>query len=650
WDDNQFRLIGYEPGEVVPSYEVWRDRIHPDDREAVEQADRHALLHQTPLQLEYRIVYPNGEVRWVLDKARVVHDPTGRSIRMVGAKIDITELKQQAAELQKAKESAEAANRAKSIFLANMSHELRTPLNSILGFSQLLSRDPSLYPHQQDQLGIINRSGEYLLSLINNILEMSKIEAGRVVLDHEAVDLFHLLGGLEDMLQMKAAAKGIELTFELAVDLPRQVKTDAGKVRQVLINLVDNAIKFTEQGCVKLRVNPVFNSVFEDGVSIAHPLATFVPSPRASLLTLHFEITDTGSGIPPEETGRLFEAFVQTTTGRNSGQGTGLGLHISRQLVQLMGGDIYANSIPGQGTCFRFDIIVEQVELDVSDSAEPAHSQQVIGLEPNQPNYRILVVEDSVDNCWLLMRLLSSVGFEVRSAEDGQEAIALWATWQPHLILMDMRMPVMNGYEATRQIKEFQIEQHPLEPKTVIIAVTASTFSHERAAVLTAGCDDFIAKPFTEGIIFAKLAEHLGVRYIYADSTPSAQPVPRVPAPQILEANLGAVAVPSQFMTTNEHANLHPKDILKQIINLPNVDPPKTGSPDLSTETLREHLQTMPEEWQTELYQAARRLNADRCQGLIRQIPDAEADWVERLRAIVHLFQFDQIVSLLEPR
>ena len=375
-------------------------------------------------------------------------------------------------ELLTAKDRAEVANKAKGAFLANMSHELRTPLSAILGFTQIMQRDGTVSRYQRENLTIINRSGEHLLGLINDVLDISKIEAGQISLNANSFDLHRLLDTTQEMLEFKADEKGLQLLFDRHPDTPQYIRTDDRKLSQILINLLNNALKFTEQGGITLRVKPKL-----DDTKI-----------------LLFEIEDTGAGISPEELNTLFDAFTQTETGRKSGEGTGLGLSISHQFVSLMGGNISASSQLGVGTTFKFQIVVEP-PLD----RELQHQQsikKVIGLEPNQSTYRILVVDDRWENRQIVLKLLEPIGFEVKEAINGSEAIKIWQHWQPHLIWMDMRMPVMNGYEATERIKS-----HFKGQATYIIALTASTFEEERAIVLSAGCDDFVRKPFREEVL-----------------------------------------------------------------------------------------------------------------------------------------------------
>lgn len=405
------------------------------------------------------------------------------------------QLEESSHQLKLKAQEAEAANRAKSLFLANMSHELRTPLNAILGFSQLMVRDNNVTAENKASLKIINRSGEHLLNLINDVLEMSKIEAGKIALDNAPFDLHQLLLTIQEMFQIRAEAKGLWFRFILADDLPQYIVSDARKLRQLSINLLSNAVKFTSTGGVTLRAF----------VCQSNRLLNNKADNKAQLC---FEISDTGQGIAPEELDKLFDPFIQTKSGIQSQGGTGLGLAISRQFAELMGGTIKVTSVLGEGSIFAFDL---QVELAKSSQAAVLSPSKIIKyLAPGQPKYRLVVVDDCETNRLALSKLLQSVGFELRMANNGAEAIALWQEWQPHSIWMDMRMPVMDGYEATRKIKS-----HPQGKETIIIALTASAFEEQREKAIQAGCDDFVPKPFSEQTIFDKLIHHLGVKFTY---------------------------------------------------------------------------------------------------------------------------------------
>lgn len=462
-------------------------------------------------------VYQNSRPRqWQKSEINVVLQiGTQLAVALQQAEL-LSQTQRQSLELMKAKEAADAANYAKSQFLAKMSHELRTPLNAILGFSQIMVRSNSVSPEQRENLEIINRSGEHLLNLINDILSMAKIESGQITLNESSFNLPQLLGLLKDMLSLKAESKGLELNFLISPEIPENIQTDESKLRQVLLNLLGNAIKFTQKGSVSLTVVPAQ-----------------LKSQEAENVQIIFTIKDTGPGICPSEISTLFQPFAQTQTGRQTGQGTGLGLAISQQFIKLMGGEVTVESELGVGSIFTFNILAK---LAPKTEKNPSfNTQQIICLEPNQPTYRILVVEDIKENRQLLVKLLAPLGFEIKEAENGQEAIKVWETWQPHLIWMDMRMPVMDGYEATQIIKA-----HPLGKNTIIIALTASVFEEQQPAILEAGCNDFLPKPFRSEVLLEKMAKYLGIRYVYADNSTSN--IEHFPAAELTPENLNVMS------------------------------------------------------------------------------------------------------------
>jgi CheY-like chemotaxis protein/nitrogen-specific signal transduction histidine kinase len=393
------------------------------------------------------------------------------------------------AELTEAMLAAEAANRAKSVFLANMSHELRTPLNAILGFSQLMGQDAKLSEDKRANLGIINRSGRHLLSLINDVLEISKIEAGRLQVQTSVIDLPGMLNSLMESLSLRAHDNGTTLKMDLAADLPDHIKGDAAKLRQILLNLISNAVKFTKGGRVIL------------GARIAER--------KDPDVILEFAVRDTGVGMTAAELKQAFSSFFQTEAGIRQGEGTGLGLAISRQYAKLLDGEITAESVPGKGSTFRLRLPAQIT------SAVPAQSSpgRVTALCPGQPEYRILVAEDDPASRELLRAWLKQVGFVVRTAANGKEAVELFQAWQPHFIWMDMRMPVMDGFAATQAIREL-----PEGKRLPIVAFTAAAFDEERRAILSAGCNDVMTKPLDEGRLFALLADYLDVKYEYTES------------------------------------------------------------------------------------------------------------------------------------
>ncbi len=400
------------------------------------------------------------------------------------------------------KERAEAANRAKSIFLANMSHELRTPLNAILGFSQLSARREGLPEDVREHLSIINRSGRHFLKLINSVLEMSKIEAGVDTVTIKEFDITNMLEDIESLMKIRAEQKGLVLAVEGARDLPSHVRTDENKITQVLLNMVGNAIKFTDEGRVTLRVSAQAHEPSSDS---------------EKGVTLLFEIEDTGIGIPKEDLENIFHAFAQVDRTGVSREGTGLGLAISKKNVEILGGNIHVESFVGSGTKFRFTIDAEIVDGTSTESVKDTAT--VIGIEPGSvaadgSQFRILVVEDNAESRKWLSGLLRDVGFEVMEAHNGQQGVDLNERFRPHLIWMDIRMPVMDGNEAVERIRSKGGDGN----QPVIIALSASAFEEEKAACLAAGCDGFVHKPAQVDDIFENIAQHLGVRYLYDNS------------------------------------------------------------------------------------------------------------------------------------
>ncbi len=480
-------------------------------------------------------------------------------------------------QLQTAKETADTANKAKSDFLAHMSHELRTPLNAILGFAQVLSRGEPLTLKQREHVKIITRSGEHLLTFLNDVLEMSKIEAGMIELNAKTCNFHILLARLKDMFMLKAQAKNLQLIFGKAVDVPKYIHADEGKLRQILINIIGNAVKFTDKGIVSLKVayredndNPEMNG-------FSHLL---------------FEVADTGSGIDPSELDILFEPFVQTSAGRRSQEGSGLGMAISKRFVKLMGGDIRVESTVGEGTVVKFEIKVSMASPN--DLPIPLNRGE-IALTSDMSLYRILLVDDKYESRFLMKNLLAPIGFEIREATNGQEAVEIWRSWQPHLIWMDMQMPIMDGYEATRIIRDSETP----ESSCKIIALTASVFDTQRSAMLSLGCDDFVSKPIRDDIVFDKIAEHLGVVYTYLEST-----------------------------TEEIESNQESTDLQQEI---------------------DQDLGNLDASWLVELHFATRAADEDEIFLLLKQIQDSYPAIATLIRNLVNNFHLDQIINIIQP-
>ncbi len=406
----------------------------------------------------------------------------------------LDQIAKDASRLREAKEAAETANAAKSRFLAAMSHELRTPLNIILGIVRMMMHSRELSAENRKELETVNRSGEHLLALINDVLDLARIESGKQDIVQQETDMHRLLKDMEDMFRVRVREKNLRMVFAPDPELPRYVMTDKIRLRQVLINLLGNAVKFTEQGTVTLRVTMGCEPQQENRYA-GEPV-------------LDFEIEDSGPGIDPEDMENLFAPFMQAKNRKADQEGTGLGLALSRRYVQMMGGNIAVRSIPGKGSVFCFHIRAGiSREIPEQEPAVP----QVKSLAPDQPAYRILIVDDNPDNRYILVKRLRQTGFAIQEADDGKEAVEIWKTWQPHLIWMDIRMPVMDGCEATRKIRELETARTP------IIALSASIFEEDRSMVKAAGCDDFLPKPVSGQHLFETMGKYLGVRYVYEE-------------------------------------------------------------------------------------------------------------------------------------
>jgi PAS domain S-box-containing protein len=587
------KTFGYSPEEIIGTLSP-KDLIHPEDIQDVMRRFQERLEGKTERSnVVYKAIKKDGSLFYIEVYGMVI-DYQGRPAVM-GTLIDVTERKQvqeelrryqehleelvreRTAELVTARDEAEIANRAKSTFLANMSHELRTPLNTILGIAQLMERDAGFPGRHRDTLKILSRSGAHLLELINDVLELSKIEAGKMIPVMTSFDLHSFLGDLEEMIRLRTGQKGLKLLFEHKSPLPRYIETDLRKLRQVLLNLLGNAIKYTEKGGVTLRI------AFKEGMD------TTAAAKDASWASLEFEIEDTGIGIAQEDTERIFEPFVQVNPGRTARDGTGLGLTLSRMFVELLGGEINIRSQVGRGSIFAFDIPARLAEgatihTEVSD-------RQVIGLIPGQPPYLLLVVDDSVENRFVLRRLLEQGGFSVLEAANGQEAVDLFKDRQPHLIWMDLRMPGMDGDEAARRIRE--AESGRLH--TPIIALTAGLMEYEGPPAHSQVFDDWVYKPYRETEIFAKLEKHLGVQFVY-----------RPPLGSEAEADKGW-----------EKDALTPAD-----------------------------LAVLPVEWLQKFFQTLRRGGSEELLNLIDRIRSEHADLARALTELVHIYRFDKLIAV----
>lgn len=418
-----------------------------------------------------------------------IFDQLRQIINFIIIKHDMSSQKQ-AADERIARESAEQANQAKSMFLSNMSHEIRTPLNAIIGFSQILLKDSRLTSEQMERVSTISRSGEHLLSLINDILDLSKIEAGRVLIVREDFDLFAMVADLNMMFELQTRKRGIGLFIDIGQDIPRVLRGDEKKLRQILINLLNNAVKFTHEGQVELKLRRV--------------------SLPGSAIRVRFDVTDSGSGIAREDLELVFHAFAQTFGGHRAG-GTGLGLSISRNLAELLGGYLDAESVLGTGSTFSLELPFQTPEHgEIRGKDDPY--ERVLMLDSGSLPQRVLVADDLPENRLLIEELLSPVGFDIRLVNDGRQAVQEAKDWDPDIVLMDLRMPETDGYQATEEIRAMQ-RQGEVNASMKVVAVTASVFEDELVSRASDMFDEYLLKPFKSGDLFRLLAEVLGVRY-----------------------------------------------------------------------------------------------------------------------------------------
>ncbi len=397
-------------------------------------------------------------------------------------------------ELKLAKEAAEDANRAKSTFLANMSHEIRTPMNAVLGYAQLLQRDVTLNKTQKDYVETIGRSGGYLLDLINDILEMSRIEAGRVTVSKTDFDFGALLMDIESMFRVRTGEKNLQFEVVALTLLPRFISSDVQKIRQVVINIIGNAVKFTKAGGITVRVR-----------------SEAVPESAEGELNISIEVEDTGIGIAPDELEDIFNAFEQSKKGLAMG-GTGLGMAISREFARLLNGDVTVESTQGKGSKFTFSFRTVPSQSAEEPELADEKAARITGIKlDGKPAPKVLIVDDEELNRKVLEILLRNVGFDVATAVDGEEALATFKRWKPDAVLMDRRMPLLDGLQATKAIKSLKAGK-----KTPIIMVTASAMEESRQEALDAGADSFIRKPFREADVFNELGKLLGLEYVFS--------------------------------------------------------------------------------------------------------------------------------------
>ncbi|MDQ8187305.1 transporter substrate-binding domain-containing protein [Pelagicoccus sp. SDUM812002] len=506
-----FRILGYSERDLEHSEKTLQDLTHPDDFRTGARQTKLCVMRGTPYNFKLRMQRCDGSWAWISTQGVPTHFyPKGSVKRYIGVFLDITELQDTINKLHEQQEVAKKASRAKSEFLANMSHEIRTPMNAVLGFSRLLLRDPQLTQQQREYSRMINTNSEHLLSLLDGILDMAKIEARKTSLTEQNLDLTLLLDETASLFRARCDEKGLRFEYVIEAGVPKRIGTDGTKLRQIIYNLLTNSLKFTDRGAISLHVC-VNNE------------------------ELQITVADTGAGISAEEQAKLFRPFNQGAAG-TAKSGTGLGLAICKEFSRLMGGDIILQSTQGEGS--NFIVRLPFVELEI----HPQEEEPLVRIPYKEAaSQTLLIVDDKLPNLQYMERFLCESGFAIYLAENGIEAIRKWKEQSPDLILLDLRMPEMDGYEVIRRIRG----QDEL-PQPKILALTASAFNEQRERVLRDGADGFMTKPFDENVLLKRIAALLNLPTVSKDtplSITTPHPIPKLDAQIELDPHLQRVIV-----------------------------------------------------------------------------------------------------------
>ncbi|HEY9652579.1 MAG TPA: PAS domain S-box protein, partial [Coleofasciculaceae cyanobacterium] len=549
------QLLGYSESELLSIR--WQDIVYPEDQfQELEWVEQMYAGKQVGYQLEQRFLRQDGTVLWGLSSISLMRGPQQEPLYLIAQVTDINERKQSEIALQSAKEIAETANRSKSVFLANMSHELRTPLNGILGYAQILQRDKNFTPKQKEGLGIIQQCGEHLLTLINDILDLSKIEADKLELHPGDFNFPAFLQGIFEIFRFKAVRKSIHFTYLTTQQLPTTVRADEKRLRQILMNLLSNAIKFTDTGTVIFKVEVISDKSLNLGNSEQKKYP--IPNSQFPIFKIRFQVDDTGIGITPEHLEKIFLPFEQVGDSSRYTEGTGLGLAITQKLIGLMGSQIFVESIPNVGSKFWFDldlpVITNSIELT---PIKPACN--IIGYQGKKR--KILVVDDRWENCAVLINLLEPLGFELFEAANGKEGLEKAIEVQPDLIFVDLVMPVMDGHEMTRKLRQL-----PLFQSTIIIAISANAFETDRLLSLKSGCNNFFPKPLQTEALLDKIKSYLNLTWIYdGDNTGNGKGL----STSIVDSTLSQMVIPppEELLALSQAAQIGDVSEVEQEIN-----------------------------------------------------------------------------------